>query len=246
MNPAHLLLSRQGLIKVIGWGKAWRPGFNSVAPYEGAGRMLGTAGFMAPEQFVDSCQVDERTDVYGLGCTLYALLASQALLPPDWRTEGTAEQAGMESTAAEVRAAGGSGRFGGGVPEDACPRSAGSLGFHAGCHRGVGANRLRSVFHDGVPVAGESSANCCLISARTPGCSAVRFFVSLRSATKSNRSSVGPFFPLDLVNDGTSWPSRIHREGCQTMSDEGSGLRQLAATVRSRDSHPSVMEKPVN
>ena len=93
VNPAHLMLSRQGVIKVIGWGKAWRPGSSSVARYEGAGRMIGTPGFMAPEQFVDSCQVDERTDVYGLGCTLYALLASQALLPPDWRTGGTAEQA---------------------------------------------------------------------------------------------------------------------------------------------------------
>jgi serine/threonine-protein kinase len=91
------MLSRQGVIKVIGWGKAWRPGPNSVAIYEGAGRVLGTAGFMAPEQFVNSCQVDERTDVYGLGCTLYALLASQALLPPDWRTEGTAEQAGTNA-----------------------------------------------------------------------------------------------------------------------------------------------------
>nr|MCU0980420.1 serine/threonine protein kinase [Pirellulaceae bacterium] len=97
VNPAHLMLSRQGVIKVIGWGKAWRPGPNSVAIYEGAGRVLGTAGFMAPEQFVNSCQVDERTDVYGLGCTLYALLASQALLPPDWRTEGTAEQAGTNA-----------------------------------------------------------------------------------------------------------------------------------------------------
>jgi serine/threonine-protein kinase len=97
VNPAHLMLSRQGVIKVIGWGKAWRPGPSSVAIYEGAGRVLGTAGFMAPEQFVNSCQVDERTDVYGLGCTLYALLASQALLPPDWRTEGTAEQAGTNA-----------------------------------------------------------------------------------------------------------------------------------------------------
>lgn len=97
VHPAHLLLSRQGVIKVIGWGRAWRPGPSSVAPYEGAGRVLGTPGFMAPEQFVDSCQVDERTDVYGLGCTLYALLASQSLLPPDWRTEGAEEQAGTNA-----------------------------------------------------------------------------------------------------------------------------------------------------
>jgi len=87
VQPAHLLLSRHGAIKVVGWGKAWRPGLSFVAPYEGPGRILGTPGFMAPEQFVDSRQVDERTDVYALGCTLYALLASQAMLPPDWCSE---------------------------------------------------------------------------------------------------------------------------------------------------------------
>ena len=33
---------------------------------------------MAPEQCVDPHEVDSRADVYGLGCTLYELLAGQA------------------------------------------------------------------------------------------------------------------------------------------------------------------------
>ena len=93
VQPAHLLVGRSGVVKVIGWSRLWRPGLSFVAPYEGPGRILGTPGFMAPEQFADSRQVDERTDVYGLGCTLYALLASQAILPADWRSEAGAEQA---------------------------------------------------------------------------------------------------------------------------------------------------------
>ena len=41
------------------------------------GEWLGTVSFMAPEQF-EGARVDARTDVYGLGCLLYATLAGQA------------------------------------------------------------------------------------------------------------------------------------------------------------------------
>jgi len=94
VNPAHLLLSRTGTVKLIGWGQAWCPGPSELDQYEGAGRILGTPGFMAPEQLAGGFPVDARTDVYGLGCTLFALLASQAMLPPDWRTGETADAGG--------------------------------------------------------------------------------------------------------------------------------------------------------
>ncbi len=75
IKPSNLLLARDGTIKILDLGLAR---FTGVDPREpeltGTGVALGTPDFIAPEQADGARTVDIRADIYGLGCTLYALL----------------------------------------------------------------------------------------------------------------------------------------------------------------------------
>jgi len=90
VKPANLILAREGkkhTVKVLDFGlaklsteKALVEVANPGGPLPmrtdltGAGRMLGTPDFMAPEQILDAASADIRADIYSLGCTLYYLL----------------------------------------------------------------------------------------------------------------------------------------------------------------------------
>jgi serine/threonine protein kinase len=89
VKPKHLLLSREGIVKVTGLGLVRQvpPEEVVVDAYRFRAPFLGTPDFVSPEQAVDSHYVDTRTDVYALGATLYLLLTGQ---PP--MGEGTAAQ----------------------------------------------------------------------------------------------------------------------------------------------------------
>ncbi|HET6574175.1 MAG TPA: protein kinase [Fimbriiglobus sp.] len=75
IKPANLLRDTEGVVKVADLGlarlNAADGGSTSLTQ---AGMVVGTAQYMAPEQAVDSGQVDHRADIYSLGCTLYFLL----------------------------------------------------------------------------------------------------------------------------------------------------------------------------
>ena len=53
----------------------------------GEGIGVGTPDYMAPEQFRDALHADPRTDIYGLGCTLYHLIAGQVPFPGSSHSE---------------------------------------------------------------------------------------------------------------------------------------------------------------
>ena len=72
IKPSNLLLDRQGAIWIADFGLARMQSGGDVTH---TGDTLGTLRYMSPEQFTDSKVVDQRTDVYSLGLTLYELLA---------------------------------------------------------------------------------------------------------------------------------------------------------------------------
>jgi serine/threonine protein kinase len=75
LKPANILLDGAGAVRVADFGLARH--LTRDSPWAAA--VEGTAPFMAPEQAVGAAgAIDPRTDVYGLGAVLYALLTGQA------------------------------------------------------------------------------------------------------------------------------------------------------------------------
>ena len=79
LKPNNIILSKAGEVKIIDFGLAWQRG-------ESKGRIQGTPEYMAPEQ-VKQRIVNERTDIYNFGATMYRLVALR--LPPPSLVEGS-------------------------------------------------------------------------------------------------------------------------------------------------------------
>lgn len=80
IKPHNVLLTRTGEIRVTDFGVA------QVRDQEGdamtrTGAVMGTWGFMAPEQKSNAKHVDARADIYSVGATLWALLRGET--PPE-------------------------------------------------------------------------------------------------------------------------------------------------------------------
>ncbi len=79
VKPSNLMLTTGGEVKVLDLGLArhlYEPAAGGRITAHG--QFLGTLDYVAPEQCADPRAVDIRADVYGLGCTLYELLAGRA------------------------------------------------------------------------------------------------------------------------------------------------------------------------
>jgi eukaryotic-like serine/threonine-protein kinase len=105
VKPDNLMLNRQGIVKVADLGLVRTPSttddkpaaelddrlaapkpaekaashgtLSNLAGVTLANQAMGTPTFMAPEQTINAAGVDERADIYSLGCTLYALVTGK-------------------------------------------------------------------------------------------------------------------------------------------------------------------------
>jgi len=85
IKPSNLLVNPQGVVKILDMGMARLVERGPQAPANGAAlqaeRVLGTVDYMAPEQGVLGPEMDQRADIYSLGCTLYYLLTGSPPFP---------------------------------------------------------------------------------------------------------------------------------------------------------------------
>jgi serine/threonine protein kinase len=79
IKPGNLVLDRQGVIKILDLGLACfsRKHQEEVAKKNGKRLIVGTDDYLAPEQIVDSDDVDGRADIYSLGATAYYMLSGR-------------------------------------------------------------------------------------------------------------------------------------------------------------------------
>ena len=79
IKPANILVDRYGCVKLLdlGLSRMFEGDTDQLTKKFDEGNVLGTADYIAPEQALDVSAADIRSDIYGLGCTYYFMLAGR-------------------------------------------------------------------------------------------------------------------------------------------------------------------------
>ena len=96
ITPANILLDGDGGARIVDFGLAAERGQAGEA-----GVIAGTLHYMAPEQ-VEGGAIDHRADIYGLGATLYRMLAGEAPFGSSTKDRVLADK--LAGDPAEIRA----------------------------------------------------------------------------------------------------------------------------------------------
>ena len=85
LNPRNIILRPDGVLKLVDFGlvKEISTQIENEGIFKtGAGQMIGTAGYMAPEQMMGR-GLDKRSDLFSLGVILYELVSGEKPYPAD-------------------------------------------------------------------------------------------------------------------------------------------------------------------
>ncbi|WP_437226626.1 protein kinase domain-containing protein [Planctomicrobium sp. SH661] len=74
IKPSNIIISPSGRAKLVDLGLARQSNLDVSRELTTVGTALGTFDYIAPEQALDARNVDVRSDIYSLGCTLYHML----------------------------------------------------------------------------------------------------------------------------------------------------------------------------
>ncbi|MCE9608359.1 MAG: protein kinase [Planctomycetia bacterium] len=82
VKPGNLLVNKAGVVKVLDMGLARFDdegigGAMKEGELTQSGSVMGTVEYMAPEQALDTRHADAKSDVYGLGCTLFRVVTGE-------------------------------------------------------------------------------------------------------------------------------------------------------------------------
>ena len=73
IKPDNMLLDAHGCAVLADFGVARKPASRATQ----GGDVFGTPAFMAPEQFADATKAEPRSDLYGVGATLFTLVTQR-------------------------------------------------------------------------------------------------------------------------------------------------------------------------
>lgn len=83
VKPSNILIDKDGTAHLADFGLARD---ESDATLTQSGKLIGTLRYMSPEQARGGSALDERTDVYSLGATLFELLSGQPIFADEERS----------------------------------------------------------------------------------------------------------------------------------------------------------------
>ncbi|MCG8311996.1 MAG: protein kinase [Pseudomonadales bacterium] len=87
LKPSNMIINRRGVVQIMDFGLAMQVSSAKDSNASSDGTVMGTPKYMAPEQFMGSDNLDERTDIYAIGVVMYQLFSGR----PPFSASGFAE-----------------------------------------------------------------------------------------------------------------------------------------------------------